>query len=69
MDVIPLMMMNDSANKSLLISRHLLRAHNVLHHIIGTSSLSFAQQLLFGWVVIGEACLDRIDTPISIDVI
>lgn len=65
-DLIP--PIDDSANILLLIGRDLLRAHHVLDQIRGTSSQPYAQQLPLGWVIIGEACLDGMHTPSSIDV-
>lgn len=59
---------DDSANILLLIGRDLLRAHHILDQIRGTSSQPYAQQLPLGWVIIGEACLDGMHTPSSIDV-
>lgn len=60
--------MDDSANISLLIGRDLLRAHHVLYQVRGTSPQPYAQQLPLRWVIIGEACLDGMHTPSSIDV-
>ncbi|XP_063449024.1 uncharacterized protein LOC134728358 [Mytilus trossulus] len=47
----------------LLIGRDMTEAHHVLEQIIGPRNAPFAQKLPLGWVVIGNMCLDRINTP------
>ncbi|KAK3086079.1 hypothetical protein FSP39_013163 [Pinctada imbricata] len=51
----------------LLLGRDVLEAHYVLDQRIGDRS-PYAQKLKLGWVLIGEACLNRVHTPDSIRV-
>ena len=51
----------------LLIGRDLTEAHHVLDQIVGPKDTPFAQRLHFGWVIIGEVCLDRTTTPLCVN--
>lgn len=50
----------------LLIGRDVTEAHHVLDQIIGPKDTLFAQRLHHGWVIIGEACLERTRTPFMV---
>lgn len=51
----------------LLIGRDVTEAHHVLDQIIGPKDTPFAQRLHHGWVIIGEACLERTRTPFMVN--
>ncbi|KAK3082658.1 hypothetical protein FSP39_001646 [Pinctada imbricata] len=52
--------LNDDAPISILIGRDLLCVHQVMDQKVGLSPHEpFAQRLNLGWVIIGEACLDK----------
>ena len=57
----------------LLIGRDLTEAHHVFQQIIGPKDNPFAQKTCFGWVIIGNVCLDGkhlpvLDTPSDITI-
>ncbi|XP_062607667.1 uncharacterized protein LOC134269481 [Saccostrea cucullata] len=47
----------------LLIGRDLTEAHHVFQQIIGPKDNPFAQKTCFGWVIIGNVCLDGKHLP------
>ncbi|XP_071149163.1 uncharacterized protein [Mytilus edulis] len=52
----------------LLIGRDLIEAHHVLDQRIGPPRTPYAQQLKLGWVVIGEACINKQHVPFELNV-
>ncbi len=49
----------EDAEILLLIGRDLTRVHHVLDQCLGPVNLPYAQKLPLGWVIVGEACLER----------
>ena len=60
--------LDTEAKIQLLIGRDLLEAHHVLDQLIGPRNLPYAQKLGLGWVIIGEACLNKVHIPQIVNV-
>ena len=68
-DFIPVL--DNDTDIHLLIGRDMLPAHHVIdyRHDKDRPHLPFAHKLKLGWVIIGQACLDGVHTPTSVDVL
>jgi len=59
----------EEAKILLLVGRDLPEAHHVLEQRIGPKKSPYGQKLRLGWVVVGEACLDKLHPPSYKDIV
>ncbi|XP_071138882.1 uncharacterized protein [Mytilus edulis] len=55
--------LNPNIDIQLLIGRDVPEAHHVFRQLTGPKGTPFAQELFFGWVIIGDVCLGKVHKP------
>ncbi|CAG2225411.1 unnamed protein product [Mytilus edulis] len=60
--------LNPNIDIQLLIGRDVPEAHHVFRQLTGPKGTPFAQELFFGWVIIGDVCLGKVHKPNFVNV-